>query len=82
MVVIVNFLFPRIPGEAGTAVVERTEDVPRLVPDHVHELGVIGGIVQQHEGVARSDPLRKSEERAILVEVGCTPDADSGCVFG
>ena len=56
--------------------VERAEDVPRLVPDHVHELGILGGSIQQHEGVAFADPLGQPEERAILVEVGCPPDAD------
>ena len=66
----------RIPRQPRAAVVERTEDVPRLMPDHVHELGILGRIVQQHVGVARTDPLRQPEERAILVEVGCPPDAD------
>ena len=61
--------------------VEGAEDVPRLVTDHVHELGVICGIVQQHEGVAFADPLGQSKERTILVEVGCPPDADRGCIF-
>ena len=56
--------------------VERAEDVPGLVTDHLHELGIVGGIVQQHEGIARSDPLRETEETPERIEGVCAPDVN------
>ena len=47
-------------SQAPRPVVERAEDVPRLVVDDGKQLVVTGGIVQQHEGVAFADAPRQA----------------------